>query len=106
MLIFWTILRCHNIYCTLAATLKPGSNLCYVVLRGVEATEHTAVETPGFEIAYANARRTYSDQTWFSLTPSEQTSMIYQELRRLDREWALITSSATADQPDVLAQFA
>jgi hypothetical protein len=64
------------------------------------------MDTPGFEVAYANARRTYSDQTWFSFTPSEQTSMIYQELRRLDQEWARTVSTGTADQPDVLAQFA
>ena len=65
------------------------------------------MSTPGFDMAYANARRTYSDQTWFSFTPSEQTSMIYQELRRLDREWALAgTTEPAAEQRDVLARFA
>lgn len=62
---------------------------------------------PGFDAAYASARRTYSDQTWFSFTPAEQTSAIYQELRRLDREWAVTGTTVITDAlPDALARVA
>jgi hypothetical protein len=47
------------------------------------------------EEAIEAARRSYPDDQWLSLTPRQQTKLIYEEMRRLD----LARSGASSAQP-------